>query len=872
MAHLRSFRTLAVVVTLGAGMAWTGCGSSSSNRHSGGAGGQGAQGGAAGSAGLDAGGAEGGQDASQGGAGAGGLDAGADGDAEAEAGAHGPGTALKVTDCATTLTPPAQGVCDVTQSGTSGLMLQGTVLAPNEVFHGGEVLIDGNGIIQCVACDCSQNAAAANASVVTCAKGVISPGLINLHDHLTYANNPPANIGTTRYNDRTQWRTGAQGSTKIPYSGGASKDQQLAAELRYVMSGTTSATAAGGELGLLRNLDENSLKEGLPIQTVDTDTFPLDDASGIQLTNNCNYGSHRTTAAHVASLASYIPHIAEGIDLYAENELDCATTAGTYDIVQPQTAIIHAVAAGVKEAERIRAAHAMVVWSPRTNISLYGNTAPVTLYDNLGIPLALGPDWLLSGSMNLSRELACADSFNQKYLNKHFSDFDLWRMVTTNAAFGAGVARGLGMLKQGYVADIAVFDGSTYTDHRAVIQSDAQSVVLVLRGGKPLYGDDALVADPAIGGASCDTIDVCGVSKRACVSESGDTLAAIETAGEAVYPLFSCGGPPPNEPSCVPFRQGEYDGTITAADSDGDGVPDAQDDCPHIFNPVRPMDNGVQADADGDGEGDVCDPCPNDPTDSCTKPDPDDVDGDGWANGVDNCPKVANPDQKDSDGDGIGDACDGCKVANPGFSACPVDVTAVRNPQDPDHPAIGTTVTISGMYVTALRPNTGSSRGFYVQNDSLQPFTGIFVFTGSASPGVAVGNRVSVTGIYSEYYDQSELGSPTVNVEDSGTTLPFGPIVISNPANVATGGSKAEGYESMLLEIDNVAVTVVNPDAPSNYGEFAVTGNLRIGNLLYPALANTFPVGTTFTKIVGVETYTFSNYKLEPRSAGDVVQ
>jgi chitinase len=35
-----------------------------------------------------------------------------------------------------------------------------------------------------------------------------------------------------------------------------------------------------------------------------------------------------------------------------------------------------------------------------------------------------------------------------------------------------------------------------------------------------------------------------------------------------------------------------------------------------------------------------------------------DSDGDGIANGLDNCPGIYNPDQKDSDGDGYGDACD----------------------------------------------------------------------------------------------------------------------------------------------------------------------------------------------------------------------
>ena len=149
-----------------------------------------------------------------------------------------------------------------------------------------------------------------------------------------------------------------------------------------------------------------------------------------------------------------------------------------------------------------------------------------------------------------------------------------------------------------------------------------------------------------------------------------------------------------------------YSADPTGTDGDGDGWPDACDNCPAISNPG-------QEDADGDGFGDACDGCSgpgvddvdgdgvcaladncpansnpgqedtdgNGLGDACNSSE--DADGDEWADALDNCPAIANPGQEDADQDGVGDACDNCPAtANP--SQDDLDADAVGDACDPD--------------------------------------------------------------------------------------------------------------------------------------------------------------------------------------------
>ncbi len=140
-------------------------------------------------------------------------------------------------------------------------------------------------------------------------------------------------------------------------------------------------------------------------------------------------------------------------------------------------------------------------------------------------------------------------------------------------------------------------------------------------------------------------------------------------------PCIDAGDPNPsyNDPD---GSRNDMGAIATVVDSDGDGIPNASDNCPLFANPLQEdadadilgdscdncpqTSNPMQTDVDADGVGDVCD--------TCTDTDDDGFGDPGFAANTcqtDNCPNLANPSQADVDNDGIGDACDNCvSIAN----------------------------------------------------------------------------------------------------------------------------------------------------------------------------------------------------------------
>jgi PKD repeat protein len=97
----------------------------------------------------------------------------------------------------------------------------------------------------------------------------------------------------------------------------------------------------------------------------------------------------------------------------------------------------------------------------------------------------------------------------------------------------------------------------------------------------------------------------------------------------------------------VAFSQQVRAAAPAPVDSDGDGVPDAQDSCPSVPGPANLGGCPAPApvDSDGDGVPDAQDSCPSVPGPAnlggCPAPAPSDSDGDGVPDAQDSCPTVA---------------------------------------------------------------------------------------------------------------------------------------------------------------------------------------------------------------------------------------
>jgi hypothetical protein len=146
----------------------------------------------------------------------------------------------------------------------------------------------------------------------------------------------------------------------------------------------------------------------------------------------------------------------------------------------------------------VMAAHgAAIVWSPLSNLLLYGQTARIKSAKARGIRIGLGSDWSPSGSKNLLGELKAARAASDYYAFG-LSDRDLVLMATSGAAAVArwDGANGVGQIVTGKKADLLVLDGAAgnaSSVYAKLINAKETDVRLVVIDGVKRYGTATLM-------------------------------------------------------------------------------------------------------------------------------------------------------------------------------------------------------------------------------------------------------------------------------------------------------------------------------------------------------------------------------------------
>ena len=186
-----------------------------------------------------------------------------------------------------------------------------------------------------------------------------------------------------------------------------------------------------------------------------------------------------------------------------------------------------------------------MVWSPLSNLLLYGQTANLGAALAAGVPVALGSDWAPSGSKNVLGELKVAQAVAGT-IGVTLTALDLVRMVTTTPAAMLGWEAHLGSLEAGKRADLLVVDGQAGDPYQQLIDATEADLHLVMINGTPRVGTPGLMdvlvpglatagGSPGTPGNGGETLRIGGRDRTLNLAQTtADPAVAQITVGDAV--------------------------------------------------------------------------------------------------------------------------------------------------------------------------------------------------------------------------------------------------------------------------------------------------------------------------------------------------
>jgi cytosine/adenosine deaminase-related metal-dependent hydrolase len=450
-----------------------------------------------------------------------------------------------------------------------GILLHGTVVTMDgagTILHNASVLVRSGKIVATwQGADAPDGVPMDNVVVIDLGpKALIFPGLINLHNHPTYDMLPlwptPSShmeaglgrpLGTEPYGNRYQWNT--VGVTSPPEflrlvnnpmnllvsTIGLNLYPEVGkyAEVKAMLGGETAFQ--GGPLDprvdniLIRNVDDVNFGR----RQIESRVPSIDGLRGSELDS-------LLSRMQSGQVDAWLVHLAEGVrdaqrrpgDTFSSRAEFASLTAK--GLLTDMTVIVHGNGLEPDDFAAMRAAPsirvdgsgdglgAKLVWSPLSNLLLYGQTALIYHALQAGVIVSLGTDWSPSGSRNLLDELKIADialrdprllgGYRDLIPNLSIKDKTeeeredaeialdklLVEMVTANPAKTLRWTEEVGSIEPGKYADLLVItrpdqpsaEGIPNSPYRNLIDATEKDVQLVLVNGEPIAGNVPVMA------------------------------------------------------------------------------------------------------------------------------------------------------------------------------------------------------------------------------------------------------------------------------------------------------------------------------------------------------------------------------------------
>ncbi|MCE9572198.1 MAG: hypothetical protein K8W52_03495 [Deltaproteobacteria bacterium] len=228
-------------------------------------------------------------------------------------------------------------------------------------------------------------------------------------------------------------------------------------------------------------------------------------------------------------------------------------------------------------------------------------------------------------------------------------------------------------------------------------------------------------------------------------------------------------------------------------------------------------------------------------------------------------------------------------------SSNPDDVS-IFDIQDPSNKvAIGASVTVRGVVVTAIDTFGVKTGGFWVEEPAGGAYSGVLVFGASTTDVAAlkVGDLVDITGAIK---DEFALAADTSTNKTTELVKPMGGAIVvtktgtgtvPTPSTVDAAAIAAlatpelqdaewEKWEGVLITVEKAAAlsapevipSTTNPDP--TFQKFAVTGSAFVESSLAAMPDPAVATGDCFASITGIGDY-FFDYLILPRSTGEIV-